>query len=104
MNTFDRIRDLEKALEEMTAEYHAAINEPTYSGTRRDWMARALAAEAGRSSASVPAAHGDAVLRAALFRLTTWSHDCAMKTPEFCVPCIAQRALDEASAPAGEKR
>lgn len=33
------------AIKSLSAEYHAAINEPEYAGTRADWMARATTAE-----------------------------------------------------------
>ncbi len=66
--------------------------------------------EAGSEPADSLTPHADAILRAALFRLTTFDHtysdewDANYNPPvpvhdQFCVPCIAQRALDaEATA------
>jgi outer membrane murein-binding lipoprotein Lpp len=41
-----RIAELEQAVLQLTAEYHAAIGEQSYAGTRLDWIERARAAEA----------------------------------------------------------
>jgi len=35
-----------KAVKELTTEFHAAINEPSYAGTRQDWINRCMSAEA----------------------------------------------------------
>ena len=44
-------RDTYKAaVETLSKEYHAAINEPEYAGTRADWIYRALTAERERQS------------------------------------------------------
>lgn len=46
-----RTAELERQLDELTKEYHAAINEPEYAGTREDWKHRAFLAENQRESA-----------------------------------------------------
>jgi hypothetical protein len=40
------IEYLNNKIQEMARELHAAINEPMYAGTRKDWIDRAYAAEA----------------------------------------------------------
>lgn len=42
----DYIDSLEDAVDNLAKEYHEAIKEPMYSGTREDWRHRAQAAEA----------------------------------------------------------
>jgi hypothetical protein len=44
-NTERKLADAEQHVQRMAEELHAAINEPMYAGTRRDWMQRAQKAE-----------------------------------------------------------
>jgi hypothetical protein len=41
-----RVSESEASLSEMSKEFHSAINEPEYAGTRKDWIDRAYSAEA----------------------------------------------------------